>query len=428
MTIFSFNKTIQIRLGLQFLTMMASMSVTPYLIVYFSSKLGTVVTGFMFLGVMTASVIGTFAGGYLSDRNGRKKVIIWAELFVFVCFLFVAFVNSPWVSLPYITFLLFVIIHFFTGMAGPAYQALIIDESNPINRRSIYTFSYWLNNLAVATGGIIGAFLFMNYHFILFLVVSFITFLSLLITVFFIKESYVPLNVEKLTGLNGYPSMTKSKLTPLFNMYKDVLTNKEFAALAFANLLIVSVEEQLTNFIGIRLSKELSDPVPLFPILSLEVDGINLLGILKTENTVLVVCLTIVVSVLLKKWKDRSVLLSGIVLYFLGFTIISFHQVPFILLIAMAIATIGELMHIPVKQTLLANMVPDHARSSYMAVFGQMTILGATSAGFFIIISSILPPFVISFLFVLMGTVTLRIFYKLTSSKETNQNHSLALD
>ena len=73
-------------------------------------------------------------------------------------------------------------------------------------------------------------------------------------------------------------------------------------------------------------------------------------------------------------------------------------------------------MHIPVKQTLLANMVPDHARSTYMAVYSLLSILGASSAGIFILLSEWVPPLVITGVFAGMGLVSMLLFHHITKS------------
>ncbi|WP_245693650.1 MFS transporter [Sediminibacillus halophilus] len=293
MNFFSFSRTIQIRLVLQFITTTANAAVTPYLVVFFSNMLGTIVTGFMFLSVMAANIAGSFTGGYMSDKNGRKPVIVFSETIVLCGFLFVAAVNSPWLSLPYFTFVLFVIIHFSLGSATPAYQAMIIDESNPENRKAVYTFSYWLQNLAISIGGITGAFLFMDHHFLLFLGVAAATMISLGMTVFFIKESFQP-------DTSKYHKKTapQKDLGNGVRTYFSVLRHKTFAAFTLANLLIVATEEQLTNYIGLRLAEDIPEARQLVPFLPFQADGINLLGILKAENTILVVCLTASLDIL----------------------------------------------------------------------------------------------------------------------------------
>ncbi|KAA0549939.1 MFS transporter [Bacillus sp. BGMRC 2118] len=403
MNFFQFSTTIQIRLGLQFLMTLATMSVTPFLVIYFSTKLGTSTTAFMFIGVMISSVAGSILGGPLSDRLGRKTNIVVAELIITLCFLGAAYVNSPSLTLPYVTFVLFLIIHFFTGLAGPSYSALIIDESNPDNRKAIYTFSYWLGNLAVAIGGMLGAFLFKDFHYFLFIGVSICAFLSLLITIFFIKDHY------KESIVRSESSELNVKVS-----YKEVFKHRVFVVFAIANLFIICVEEQLTNYIGIRLTTLLAEPKAILSFIPLRVDGMNLVGILKTENTILVVSLTLFVTYLMKKYKDQTVLLVGLLLFFSGYTYISYGSSPILLMVAMLVATFGELLHIPIRQTLLANMVPDHARGTYMAMYGIASLIGAGLAGIVILVSAFFPPALISSLFMVMGIISIMICYRIT--------------
>lgn len=415
MGIFAFDRTIRIRMVLQFWTNLAVMSVVPYLIVFFSSQLGTAVTGMMFIGVMAASILGTFAGGYAADRIGRKKVIVTCEAVIFAGFSAVAWVNAPEYQLPYVTFGLFVFIQLCTGAAGPVYQALIIDVSRPDNRRAIFTALYWLNNLAGAAGGMIGAFLFKEHHFWLFAGVACSTAISLLITILYIGETYVPKSQSQPGKKEAQTRGGEGrKFSRMLTAYASVFRHKWFMRFALASLLIISVEEQLTNAIGIRLVKELAEPQALLPFLAFQVDGMNMLGILRSENTLLVVCLTGLVSLLMKKVKERASLLWGLVLFFSGYTVISYSASPWLLLFAMLVATIGELMHIPTKQTMLANMVPDDARSTYMAVYSLLNIVGVSSAGVFILISAWVPPLLLSAGFACMGAVSVGMFAVIT--------------
>lgn len=424
MEFLQFNRNIKIRFFLQFFTTIASMAITPYLVIYFENRLGTVTTGLMFLGVIFSSMVGSIIGGYYSDRLGRKSIILLSEAFISIGYLSVAMVNSPWVNSPYITFILLLIIYFFSGMVNPAYQALIIDVSTPNNRKEIYTFSYWLNNLGIAIGGIIGAFLFKEYLFILLIGASLINLLSFLITLFFINETYIPNTVAKT--IKPTVQMSKSSLNksikPIVQNFIKVLRNKKFAALAIANILILSLELQLTNYIEIRLDNLISDK-PLIPKLNFTVDGIEMIGILRTENTILVVVLSIFISLILKKFKDKHLLISGLLLYTIGYAVISYSSIPWILLIAMFFATIGELIHIPIKQTFVANIVPDDERSSYMAVYGLTSLFANIIAGVFIIIGVFMEPLLVTSIFLLMGLTSIIIFERLlTEETKSNDN------
>lgn len=429
MKFLQFNRNIKIRFFLQFFTTIASMAVTPYLVIYFENRLGTITTGLMFLGVIFSTMVGSIIGGYYSDRLGRKSIILLSEAFISIGYLVVAMANSPWANYPYITFILLLIIYFFSGMVNPAYQALIIDVSTPNNRKEIYTFSYWLNNLGIAIGGIIGAFLFKEYLFILLLGASLINLFSFLITLFFITETYIPNTIAKT--IKPTVQMSKSSLNksikPIVQNFIKVLRNKKFAALAIANILILSLELQLTNYIEIRLDNLIFDK-PLIPKLNFTVDGIEMIGILRTENTILVVVLSIFISLMLKKFKDKHLLISGLLLYTIGYAVISYSSIPWILLIAMFFATIGELIHIPIKQTFVANIVPDDERSSYMAVYGLTSLFASIIAGVFIIIGVFMEPLLVTSIFLFMGLISIIIFERLLTEETKSEDNAIKME
>lgn len=190
MNFFKFNRTIQIRLILQFLTGLATMAVIPYLAIYFDQQVGKVLTGTMFIIVIISGIIGGLYGGHLSDQIGRKKILVISEAIAFVGFLLAAVFNSPWMTQPYLTFIAFLFITFFSGMVGPTSQALIIDATTPEERKGIFGFAYWVNNLGTAVGGLIGAFLFSQHIFTLFLVTGGTLLLSSVATALFVKETY----------------------------------------------------------------------------------------------------------------------------------------------------------------------------------------------------------------------------------------------
>ncbi|MEK3974690.1 MFS transporter [Psychrobacillus sp. FSL K6-1267] len=409
----SFNKfhpTIRIRLLLLFITSIATMAVIPYLIIYLSHQVGTLVTGILFLFVMLANVIGSLMGGFISDRIGRKKVILSAELIIFLGFIGVAFANSPWYLSPYVTFVFFLFIQFSSGSSLPVYQALIIDITSPEDRRTVYTYSYWIRNTAIAIGSLIGAFLFFDYPFYLFLGVALCTLISVFITFLFIQETYTP-NIE------ANNEKTNSSVKSIIHSYRIIFSQRAFTIFSIASLFIISVEEQLTNYIGVRLTKEINNPVPFFINLSWEIDGANLLGLLKAENTLLVVFLTVIIGRVMQKFKDRSILLIGLLFFFVGYVVISFNTTPYILILAMLLASIGEIMYMPIKQTLLANLVPNESRSTYLAFYEISSIIGISTAGIFMIISSWLPAIVLTLMMGIMGIISITIFYNLTKDQ-----------
>lgn len=126
MKLFGLHPNIQIRLAVEFLTTLATMAVLPFMAIYFAGKIGETVVGFMLIVIVLAGVTGGFVGGFFSDKLGRKKMMIIADAVTCLMFLCIAFVNSPWVDLPYVTFLLFVVTMFASGIMAPVARAMMI--------------------------------------------------------------------------------------------------------------------------------------------------------------------------------------------------------------------------------------------------------------------------------------------------------------
>lgn len=329
---------------------------------------------------------------------------------MFIGFTGAAFVHTH----PYLMFAAFVFIQFSSGAANPVYQALIIDVSLPEERKTIYTYSYWVRNTGIAVGSMAGAFLFFDYLFFLLLSAALSIVCSFLITAFFIQETYIPAKANH----------SNRSTSSIIKAYRNILAHRFFTVFSIASLLIVSVEEQLTNYIGVHLANKISEPVSLISFLNLQVDGVNMLGILKTENTILIVCFTMMISAAIKKYNEHYVFLAGLLLFFTGYTVVSFSTSPLILILAMFIASFGEMLYIPVQQTMLAGSVPDHARSSYMALYTIAIILGVSAAGIFMIISNWMSPMIMTTLIGSMGIVSIFLFYQLRVLQLPSENTS----
>ncbi len=398
----SFSQTIQIRLLLMFMAKLTTMMVIPYLIIYFSAKLGVITSGFMLIAVIMASVAGAMIGGPAADRIGRKKLILLFESIIIISYLGAALSNGSWGTSALATFLFFLMAQFSTGAVNPIYQALILDCSQPNERQEIYTYSYWLGNISVAIGSLLGAMLFNKFLFFLLLSVACTSLVAVIITIFFIQET-----MPRKTELRH----TSKKLACRKKLAKR-LGERGFLTFSFASLLVVAMEEQLTNYLGIRFVQEIQKGEGVLILLSTEASGIEMLGLLKVENTVLVILFTLGIAKWTKKWSPYVTLLGGVLLFFIGYITLSISTTPFILIIGMFIASIGEVLYMPIKQTMLATIVPDHARSTYMSWYQIALLLGVCSAGAFLVISHWLSFTTMTFLFCLIGLGSVILFYR----------------
>lgn len=373
-----FHKNIKIRILETFMSSFIGSMIFPFMSIYLAVHFGAKIAGLLLLINVFVGIGVNFIGGYFADQFGRKKIMLVAEMLRFLAFLNMMICNSPWFESPSITFAMMTVNSICWGLAGPANQAMMIDVSTPSQRKLMYSILYWANNFSIAIGGIIGAFLFTDYLFELFLALSIASGLTALLVAFFIDESYAPKNSE-LEPLQH--------IKQLFSNYKIVLKDKVFVSFTIAGILILSMEFQLTNYIGIRLSEEMSSQRFLF----WQIDGVQTMGILRSENTILVVILMILVTRIQHTLKDKTVLVWSCLLYSIGYASLAYSNNLFILFFMMAILTIGEVFRVPVEQSYMASIPPDDARSSYMAFNGLKFNLSMLIASITVTLGAFLP-------------------------------------
>ncbi|MDR6549744.1 MFS transporter [Paenibacillus qinlingensis] len=407
-----FHRNVQVRIGLSFLSGTANNMVLPFMSIYFSGKLGDTLAGLVVILGILAGVVAGIIGGYYSDRFGRKKLMLAAEIGWMLCFLLMAAANSPWWESPIATFNLMIIVSICWGIHGPANEAMLLDATQPEERKFMYAIMYWVNNLSFAIAGMAGAFLFKSYLFELFIALSVIGLITGIVTYVFIQDDYKPQIMAK-------SNKTKGKRPSIWTNYRQVLLDKTFLIFTIASLLLVSVEFHLGNYVAVRLGKEMID-APFLPWLTnaWRIDGFQMLGFIRTENTVLVVVLSVFMGVLMRRFKDRNVLFIGYACYIAGYSYLAYSNHPALLLLSMLIATIGELMYVPIKQAYLGNMAPDHSRSSYMALYG-MVYRGATFlGGLGVILGGMLSSWLMASLIAISGVIGMGMFYSILSQLE----------
>ncbi len=400
---------------MQFLGGLVSMAVIPFMAIYFAQKIGATQTGIILVLIVISGIAGGFIGGHISDKIGRRKIMILAELGIMVTYFFIALCNSPWFDLPYVTAAFFVLNMFAGGMFQPAAQAMIIDVTDSDSRKLVFTISYWLGNLATAIGGIVGAFLFKAYLFELFLGITGITLLSVLITIFFISETYTP---EPATTENT------SSSNKMVQSYSTVWKDKLFMMYILGAVFILTLEQSLTNYVGIRLERDIPEQHTSLLGFDFTLDGTRMLGFLRTENTMIVVLLSAVVLFLFKKWSDRRTLVTGMFIFSVCFSAFAFTNNILFLFILGFVGTFGELMYVPIKQAMIGDLAPSNARSTYMA-FYSLTFYGAMIiASLLIIVGEWVSPMMMGGILLVLGmtgTVMYHLIMKALEAKAVQE-------
>ncbi|WP_091833403.1 MDR family MFS transporter [Marininema halotolerans] len=394
-----FHLNIKIRIFEFFLSNALSSMIFPFMAIYIAKYYGVKVAGMLLILNVFAGIVVKFIGGYVADHYGRKKSLMVAETLRLVAFVTMLLCNSPWYHSPFITFLMMTVNTICWGLSGPANEAMLIDVSKPEQRKLMYSIVYWSFNLSVGIGAIIGGFFFATHLFELMIALSLGAMVSTVLVVFFIQESYIRSQEQE--------EEASSHVIKLLNQYKLVFRDHLFVWFIVADTLLYSMELQLTNYIGVRLNEKIANQHFLF----LQVDGVQALGLLRTENTILVLAFSILTVKLVRNYSDKTVLKVGLLMFTVGFGLMTYLTNMWMLVFVMVIATIGEMIRVPVEQSYLAAIPPEDARSSYMAVSTISVNLSMLIASLTITISGFLSSWLTTAIVTGVGLTGMFILY-----------------
>jgi MFS family permease len=87
-------------------------------------------------------------------------------------------------------------------------------------------------------------------------------------------------------------------------------------------------------------------------------------------NAAMVVLFQFWITAKIKKYQPMLLMIIATILYGIGFSMFGFVNSFGFFMLAMAIITVGEMVHIPTAQSLVAYFAPEDMRARYMAAFG----------------------------------------------------------
>ncbi|PGT35443.1 MFS transporter [Bacillus anthracis] len=403
MGFWSMHRNIKIRIITSFLTRTVSTMIFPFMAIYFSIKLGSAIAGALLLINVIASLVIGLYGGYVGDRLGRKKVMIIGQSIQVISIACMGVANSDYVDSPWLTFIFMLVNSLGSGLMNPATEAMLIDVSTPENRKVMYSINYWAINLSIAIGAIFGGLLFENYRLQLFIGLTVIAVITLYVMAVYMEEVYVARKtVEK-----------KNVLKDMADSYKVVMKDRAFLIFCAASICTLSLEFQVNNYLGVRLQQEFETMHFFFGNgVTFDLTGIRMMSWISAENTILVVLCSALLIKMMKRFNDLKILYVGLFIYTIGFTILGTSNSLWILLIAGLFQTVGEMMYVPVRQSIMADMVPNEARGSYMAINGMVFQVAKMNGALGVMIGSFLASWGMSVLYFIVGMSSILLFMK----------------
>ena len=292
----------------------------------------------------------------------------------------------------------------------------MVDASTKENRSYMYSVSYWASNIAFSIGTMVGGTYFKTYPFPLFLAIGCIALINFLLTALFIQDEYKPASARQ-DSLEGMGQMRV-----LWGHYRAVLRDGRFLLFILASILIVSLEFQIDKYIGVRLGREFHQT-----LFGADMNGMTMLSVIIGINTVTIAGLTLVVAKKITARKSPLIFYIGLLGYTAAFSVMAVSNSLVLLVIAALVFTLGEMVYMPVRQSLMADLIRDDARSSYLAVSNLTFQISAILGGAGLLIGSYVNAYGMAALYMIMGLGSAALF-KLIERSRMTEKLSMARD
>lgn len=389
-----YPKNVKVRLLTSFFNRALSSSVLPFMALFFAQEWNKVWAGIFLVFTVIISFVFNLIGGYISDRFSRKKILIITSAITALMFLLMTISLLPEQNMTVLFALAYVLFMMTSSLEYPTMDALIIDSTTPENRKAIYTVDYWLVNLSMAIGTAMGGLLYVTHQIELFIVLTVVSVGIFIAYIIWLTDTERVLLKQK----------HRNVLVDVFHNYKIALQDGPFVKVVVGSMFIIAAELSLNSYISVRLAETFN---PIY-IGDFQLAGVRMLSILNVENMLLVVLLAFFVS----RWTDRlskkKVILFGLLIYGVGYAVVTSANIWYVLIFFNFIATIGELIYSPIVHAEQANMMPEDKRGSYAAFSNLGYTGGDLIARFSIIVGALLMPSLMSVyvgIIVLMGII-----------------------
>ena len=390
------HPNVRLRIAVGFVQRLVDSMVTVVMAVYLATRFGALVAGALMVAVMALSVVGALHGGHRAETRGRRPTLLLGETAAALTFVLMAVGQGLHLRAADLGVLAaFAVNKYFAGLAMPANDAMIVDVTTTEDRTLVYTVNYWAVNLALAIGSLVGGFGY-GRHFGALLVAAAVG-MSLA------ALSTAALLAETRPATAASPGGSGSGL----RAYRAVLADRVFVRFVVAAALVMTLEFQLVNWIGVRLALGL--PLQDLPG-GLPVDGVRMLGLLRAENTLLVVLLAFALAPLFGRIPRRVRMATGISLFTAGYATYALSSTGTVLLVAGLVLTVGELLDAPARQAVLAEIVPATDRSRYMAVYALHIRVALVAASACISLGPLLTDVGMAALYVVLGAAVLLLY------------------
>ena len=345
--------------GVMFVDRVGGTMLFPFFSLYITQKFNVGMTqAGIILGFFSIfGMLGSMIGGALTDKFGRRSLILFGLVFSALSTLSLGLVNQFWMLFP-----LAVLTGLLSDVAGPAHQAMIADLLPEKQRAEGFGILRVVGNMAWILGPTLGGLIANQSYFYLFISDAVISCIVALLFYMLIPET----KPEAQAGEEA------QSILGTFAGYGKVLKDLAYVAFIVAGMFMLLAYQQMYS----TLSVYLRDNHGIDP------QGY---GFLLTSSAIIVILFQFWTTRRIKHRPPFLMMALGTLFYMVGFGLFGFVSVYWLFVFNIIIVTIGEMIIMPTSQALAANFAPEDMRGRYMAVFGLVwgipSIFGPGLAG-----------------------------------------------
>jgi MFS family permease len=316
----------------------------PFFALYLTEKfnIGMATVGILFAVFSVSGFVGSAIGGALTDRMGRKGVILFSLILSSLSALGMGYAPTLGIFIA-----VSVIVGTLSNIGGPAHEAVVADLLPENKRAEGYGIIRVVFNLAVIAAPAVAGLLIAKSYVLLFVVDAVISLLAASVVLFFLPE----------TKPAAHPDAKPETVKQTFAGYGKVFRDIPFVAFIVMSVMTALIYTNFNSTLGVFLRDVHNIPAIGY-------------GYLISMNAVIVVIFQFWVARRLEKYKPMLMVALGTAFYGIGFGMYGITSTYTMFAIAMIVITIGEMVVSPFQQSLVASFAPEEMRGRYMAVSG----------------------------------------------------------
>src|SRR5512134_1026985 len=324
----------------------------PFFALYITQKFNVGMTqAGILLGMSSLfGLVGSMFGGALTDKFGRKQLILFGLIFSAISTLAFGLVTEISILYP-----LVITVGLLSSVSHPAHEAMIADILPESKRQEGFGILRVVANFSWIIGPTIGGFLASINFFYLFVIDAII---SCIVAVMIYRT--IPETKPEPHAHEKSESFLKT-----VSGYRFVARDTAFVSFIVANIIMLLVYQQMYS----SLSVYLRDNHAINP------QGY---GFLMTTSAITVVIFQFWLTRIIKRRPPFLMMAFGTVFYMIGFFLFGIFTTFVLFALNIVIITIGEMIVVPTSQALVAGFAPEAMRGRYMAVAGLSWAIPST--------------------------------------------------